>query len=1064
MRKTLLSLGVFWLAAVSQAQQASCFVNFETPPVHPVTLSPDGRVLAVCNLPDGRVELFGLGGALPTPLGNVPVGIDPVSLRFRTTNELWVLNHISRTINIVDVARRLVVDTIATLDGPADIQFAGWPIRAFVSCAKENTVQVFDPLTRQVITNLVIDGERPKAMALSPDGTKLYVAIFESGNGSTILVGTQPDTRSVLMHPSGPYGGQQPVPNDGANLRPPMNTNLLPIEVYGYDMLPDSLIVKKNAAGRWMDDNHGDWTEFISGTNAALSGRIPGWNLHDRDLAVIDTTTFGVSYATGLMNLCMDVSVNPANGRIAVIGTDGANERRFEPNLRGTFVRVNLALVEQVTLAKTIVDLNPHLDYSTSSVPQSVRDLSLGDPRGIVWDSTGTRGYVTGMGSRNLVLIDANGQRVDPTPIELGEGPSGLALDEPRQRLYVLNRFSSTLSVLNTATLHVVTNIPLFDPTPAAIKVGRKHLYDTRRNSGLGQASCASCHADARFDRLAWDLGDPRGEVTFFPGEADVFHPMKGPLVTQTLQNIIEDPESQPFLPLHWRGDRPNIESFNITFTDLLAADAQLTTNQMQEFKDFLSTIYFAPSRFRNLDNSFPTNLPLPGFFGVDTNGVPDRTPLPDGNAVEGGNLFSFSDFNGRFALTQGSCTTCHKRQSGRGTEGDFTLFQREDRRPFKAAQLRSISEKLGMDRSDTNSRAGFGLRFDGREDTLTRLLVDVFQMTNNQAIADLTAFLLAFPGGGLQRDGIGFVFYPDSQDSHASVGKQFTLHAPQDLDFLQHIFEPGEIARPIPEVVVRGVKDGLRRSWYYAYGNVFGPGVFQSDRNDEQEQVTLAALLDLASPDTPLTLTIVPPGTGRRLGVDRDEDGIFDRSEIDHGFDPNDPSSHGSNAPPRFNPFPQILAHPGSPIRVALTATDSNGPGQRLTYSLGAGTPPGTVIDPTNGLFTWTVPDIPGTAIQVRVTDDGAPPLSDIGLLYISVYPLRIVGLEKNPSGAGNVIVAVGYFGWRYRLQYKDRLEAPTWTDLPGTGTVDNSGYLRLLDSTANAAWQRFYRVVLVE
>src|SRR2546426_5085051 len=36
---------------------------------------------------NGRVELFGLTGALPTPLGDVPVGIDPVSLRFLTTNE-----------------------------------------------------------------------------------------------------------------------------------------------------------------------------------------------------------------------------------------------------------------------------------------------------------------------------------------------------------------------------------------------------------------------------------------------------------------------------------------------------------------------------------------------------------------------------------------------------------------------------------------------------------------------------------------------------------------------------------------------------------------------------------------------------------------------------------------------------------------------------------------------------------------------------------------------------------------------------------------------------------------
>ena len=1054
MSKTLLFFGVFILAAVSLAQQPSSFVNFETAPVHPVALGPDGRTLAVCNLPDGRVELFDVSSGVPTAIGDVPVGIDPVSLRFRTTNELWVLNHISRTINVVDVARRLVVDTVATLDGPADIQFAGTPVRAFVSCAKENTVQVFDALTRQVITNLVIDGERPKAMALSPDGTKLYVAIFESGNGSTILVGTQPDTRSVLTHPSGPYGGQQPVPNDGTNLRPPMNTNL-----YGYEgYLPDSLIVKKNAAGRWMDDNHGDWTEFISGTNAALSGRIPGWDLPDRDLAVIDTATFGVSYATGLMNLCMDVSVIPASGRIAVIGTDGANERRFEPNLRGTFLRVNLALIEPGSLAKTILDLNPHLDYSTSSVPQSVRDLSIGDPRGLVWNSAGTRGYVTGMGSRNLVVIDANGQRISPAPIELGEGPSGLALDEARQRLYVLNRFSATISVVNSATMNVVTNIPLFDPTPTAIKVGRKHLYDTRRNSGLGQVSCASCHPDARFDRLAWDLGDPRGDVTFFHGSSNTFHPMKGPLVTQTLQDIILPDELTNELPLHWRGDRADIESFNVTFTDLLARDSRLTTNQLREFKDFLSTIHFGPSRFRNLDNSFPTNLPLPGFYGVDTNGVPDRTPLPNGDAQAGLDRFIDEPLNGRFPLTElTTCTTCHNRQSGRGIEGDFILFFREDTRPFKAAQLRSITDKLGMDLRSTNSRAGFGLRFDGREDTLTSLFVNVFRMTNNQAIADFTAFLLAFPGGGLQR----IASQAASQDSHAAVGQQFTLRAPQNLDILQPILEPGEVATPLPDILVRGVKDGLSRSWYHPYGELFGSGVFQSDRNGEQ--IALPQLLALASPDTPLTFTLVPYGTGRRLGVDRDEDGIFDRSEIDYGFDPNDPSSHGSNAPPKFNPFPQIVAHPGSPIRVALSATDSNGTGQRLTYSLVAGNSPGAAIDPTNGLFTWTVPDVPGATVLVRVTDDGAPPLDDIGFLNISVYPLRIVRLEKNPSGGGNVIVALAYY-WRYRLQYKDRLEAPTWTDLPGTASIDDTGYLRLLDSTASAAEQRFYRVVLVE
>ena len=90
--------------------QPAPFVNFETAPVHPVDLSPDGHTLAVCNLPDYRIELFDVSSGTPQSIGAVPVGADPVSVRWRTTNELWVVNYISSSVNVVDVARKLVVD------------------------------------------------------------------------------------------------------------------------------------------------------------------------------------------------------------------------------------------------------------------------------------------------------------------------------------------------------------------------------------------------------------------------------------------------------------------------------------------------------------------------------------------------------------------------------------------------------------------------------------------------------------------------------------------------------------------------------------------------------------------------------------------------------------------------------------------------------------------------------------------------------------------------------------------------------------------------------------------
>src|ERR1041384_1870180 len=156
------------------------FVNFETAPVHPIALGPDGRTLAGCNLPDNRVELFDVSSRVPWPIGNVAVGLEPVTVRFASANELWVVNYISSSISIVDVAARNVVATLETPAGPSDLVFAGTPRRAWISCSRTNAVAIIDPATRSAVTNLAIDGERPRAMVTSPDGSKVYVAIFES--------------------------------------------------------------------------------------------------------------------------------------------------------------------------------------------------------------------------------------------------------------------------------------------------------------------------------------------------------------------------------------------------------------------------------------------------------------------------------------------------------------------------------------------------------------------------------------------------------------------------------------------------------------------------------------------------------------------------------------------------------------------------------------------------------------------------------------------------------------------------------------------------------------------
>jgi mono/diheme cytochrome c family protein len=182
--------------------------------------------------------------------------------------------------------------------------------------------------------------------------------------------------------------------------------------------------------------------------------------------------------------------------------------------------------------------------------------------------------------------------------IDVGEGPSGLALDVPRNRLYCLNRFEGTVSVINTTNDTETGRVSFYDPTPQVIKDGRPFFYDAHLTSQLGNGACAGCHIDGHMDTEAWDLGDPAGAMKTldepcnsgvpFAGSCGNWHPMKGPMMTQSLIGSVGTE------PLHWRGDREDMNAFTVGFTGLLGANAPPTTAEMDELEAFIATIRFS--------------------------------------------------------------------------------------------------------------------------------------------------------------------------------------------------------------------------------------------------------------------------------------------------------------------------------------------------------------------------------------------------------------------------------------------------------------------------------------
>jgi YVTN family beta-propeller protein len=810
--------------ADSQSQATTDFTNFESHPVHPIALSPGGQRLFALNVPDARLSVFDVTPSGLVLVDEIPVGLEPVSVAARTDNEVWVVNHLSDDISIVDVAAGNVVKTLRVGDEPTDVVFAknstapNAPRIAFVCLSAEDRVKAFDAATLTPLGAIDIFSDDPRALALSPDTTQVYVAAFESGNKTTVVHFQDVQNNGGLPAPS-----------------PAMRADLPPAPAV-------ALIVQHNGT-HWVDELSRNW-----------DAQVP-FTLADKDVFVIDAATRTITReVTGVGTLLFNLAANPVSGKLFVTNTDARSPVRFEPNLRGSFERNRVSIVDPSNGSVTPVHLNGHINYAVSPGPPSEIALSLAQPTDVRFTPNGAKAYVAALGSNKLGVLDGNTAAVTGR-IAVGQGPSGLAMAADGSRLYVLNRFDNTISVVSPASDAVVATVSVgFDPTPAAIKAGRPFLYDAARTSGHGDVSCASCHAFGNFDGIAWDLGDPQGNYQNPPpnqiAQASLqgFHPMKGPMVTQTLRGLGD------IGMMHWRADRANFLAFNGAFVSLLGRADSLSNADMQAYSDFISTVRFGPNPNRMLDRSLPN-------------------PATGANAVRGQNEYMNVVHDNPF-----KCNDCHAVPTGTNNQvlPNEALLEAQD---IKVPQLRNAYEKNHYSRAPGSvNRAGFGFTHDGVFDNLVNFLrLPVFQFPGGDAQrADVAAFVLAFDTGTAPAVGRRITLSTSNRDLVATTTLLDTLYA--------------RAAAGDCDLVVLGKAGGVRRG--YLYDAVAAN--FQSDRVGEP-RLSKAALRALAATGSELTWFGVPPGSGVRMALDRDRDGWYDRDELDANTNPGDPTSNPS-------------------------------------------------------------------------------------------------------------------------------------------------------------------------
>ncbi len=491
-----------------------------------------------------------------------------------------------------------------------------------------------------------------------------------------------------------------------------------------------------------------------------------------------------------------------------------------------------------------------------------------------------------------------------------GGGPSGLLFSiyevtpgELSRYLYVTTRFDNGFSVFDLQSGQEVQHVRMFTPEPFEIVFGRPVLYDAIRSSSNGENACASCHVFGDLDSLAWDLGDPDGDAPDSPipivnvEDAGAFHPTKGPMTTQTLRGMANHGA------MHWRGDRAvgafgsdpfdselSFLNFLPAFEGLLGLEHELAHADMQRFADFMLAVQLPPNPVRAIDNVLSDSQALGSslFFGIDGDGL---SRLTDGQNV---------------------CNDCHTLDPLNGFYGTGGLMSNEGfPQFFKIAHLRNLYQKVGMfgmvhvqdmfqpvqldDNGDFESEIvtdmplgpqirGFGYLHDGSVDNVLRFLHSsafrfiqspggqkrgLEDLAERLAIAD---FMLAFDSDLAPMTGQQATYSINNAANSVNrlVAMLASSRAPFESKYLGGV-SPGEC-----EIIVKArVGHTYRGAWYDWSVPSEDPAIFLRDDGVYVSEFEVLAIGN--TPTQELTFTCVPPGSGKRMGVDRDSDGCLD-------------------------------------------------------------------------------------------------------------------------------------------------------------------------------------------
>lgn len=782
------------------------------------------------------------------------------------------------------------------------------------------------------LNKLTFFADTPRALAVSDDGTRVYAAPFFSGNQTTVvskeavaaayaefvapdnaffflhLGSRQPLTSRVVKYQLGGDGAYHWYDDLGTNFDAWVKVSLPDYDVFTIDAsqnppvaIPEQTYAHAGTTLFNMAVNPVNGKVYVSNTEAHNDVRFEGHNpnmnvtsvrgnIADSRITVLDPDTGSMVH-------------NNLNSHLIDGEGDSSISRAFPQDMAVSDDGSTLLVVAQGSAKLGVYNTAALEDGTSAPSTDNQIQLSAGGPSGVIFDRHEDRAFVLTRFDNGISVVDLNSreesghiQMFNPEPAKITAG---------RRFLYDA-AFTSENGSQACATCHIGGDLDGL-------------AWDLGNPGGVPIPISQNGDLDTMF------TFSPAVISLFVPESVEMFEaslPVKGPMTTQSLRGLDNHGS------MHWRGDRngavqqdgtpflnasgdpvvsaqPNagifdevraFASFNVAFPGLVGRAEQLSEEDMAAFTGFALEMMYPPNPIRALDNSLSPTESAGKAFYYQTN--EDGTELPV-DRLHNCNGCHTLDPNGNEGVTD--------HPGFFGTSGKMSFENLAQ--IFKVAHLRNIYQKVGMFASSPDSNRaftvidplnpalpavrGFGYQPDGAVGTVEHHMTGRNFIRTTNANAPTGSNPGGFPtfaldaegdplpavdpaGFGLRRAVASFLMVFDN-NIKPMVGQQVTYH--------RHLADSGVADARISAMAARadaGDCDLIAKIYRggRTQGFVYEAGQFRGD-DSRQAPRPEAELKELAlNANHALTFTCVPSGSGYRMGIDRNANGVADGDE----------------------------------------------------------------------------------------------------------------------------------------------------------------------------------------